>query len=140
MALTAVDAPRAREILSTATFSPPPFQRQPFGVARDRMGTYYYVDKGSQSDIVDFRVFAGPRGAMEPLAMTNVVHDQTSAIFTTEGGTLRLVLEQPVSYWHEGKNEPIELVNVPLEGSEELIYRELGVYAGQPLGNPCDVF
>ena len=70
--------------------------------------------------------------------MTNVVSDSEGDIFATKSGELRLVLDRKESAWVKGKQRTaLELL--PLEDNVQLIYSELGVYAGEPLGTPCDV-
>ena len=58
-------------------------------------------------------------------------------IFATKGGELRLVLDKHQLLWVEHKMEK-KLVALPVEDNAVLIYTELGVYAGEPLGTPCD--
>ena len=71
------------------------------------------------------------------LKMTNVVSDSQGDIFTTKKGELRLVLDRDHPSWFAGKNETA-LLNLPLEDNRIMIYTDLGVYAGQRLGTPCD--
>jgi hypothetical protein len=72
------------------------------------------------------------------LKMTNVVSDSEGDIFATRTGELRLVLDKNESYWVKGKARTA-LKLLPLEDNVRLIYSELGVYAGEPLGTPCDL-
>jgi hypothetical protein len=58
-------------------------------------------------------------------------------IFTTKKGELRLVLDRKKPSWFQGKAET-ELINLPLDDNRVMIYTDLGVYAGQRLGTPCD--
>ena len=71
------------------------------------------------------------------LKMTNVVSDSQGDIFTTKKGELRLVLDQTRSVWIAGKKETA-LTSVPVDANRIMIYTDLGVYAGQRLGTPCD--
>ena len=84
-----------------------------------------------------FRLFAGPKGNLKPLKMTNVVSDSEGEIFSTRTGSLRLVLNKDDYAWVNGK-EHLKLVPVPIEDNHVLIYTDLGVYTGQRLGTPCD--
>jgi hypothetical protein len=129
---------RGAAILSTATFKPPRWKHRAYALARDDSGTYYYVDRAREEDIKDFRLWAGPRGQLKQLQMTNVVSDSEGDIFATRTGELRLVLDKHESFWVKGKGRvPLKLL--PLEENVRLIYSDLGVYAGEALGTPCDV-
>jgi hypothetical protein len=58
-------------------------------------------------------------------------------IFTTKKGELRLVLDRKKPSWFAGKAQGA-LINLPLEDNRMMIDTDLGVYAGQRLGTPCD--
>jgi hypothetical protein len=125
-------------LLASATFKPPRWKRRAYALARDESGTYYYVDRARDEDVKDFRLWTGLRGQLKPLKMTNVVSDSEGDIFATRTGELRLVLDKNESYWVKGKARTA-LKLLPLEDNVRLIYSELGVYAGEPLGTPCDL-
>jgi hypothetical protein len=129
---------KSKAILDGATFHAPRWQHRAYALARDDTGTYYYVDRSRDDDVKDFRLWAGPRGQLKPLAMTNVVSDSEGDIFATRTGELRLVLDKKESAWVKGKARTT-LKLLPLEDNVQLIYSELGVYAGEPLGTPCDL-
>jgi len=129
---------KAKAILDGASFHAPRWQRRAYALARDETGTYYYVDRAREEDVKDFRLWAGPRGKMKPLPMTNVVSDSEGDIFATHTGELRLVLDKKESAWVKGKQRTT-LKLLPLEDNVQLIYSELGMYAGEPLGTPCDL-
>jgi hypothetical protein len=129
---------KAKGILDTATFRPARWKRRAYALARDETGTYYYVDRARDDEVKDFRLWAGPRGQLKPLKMTNVVSDSEGDIFATKSGELRLVLDKKESVWVKGKQRTT-LKLLPLEDNVQLIYSDLGVYAGEPLGTPCDV-
>jgi hypothetical protein len=129
---------KARAVLEEATFHAPRWLRRAYALARDETGTYYYVDRARDEDVKDFRLWAGPRGQLKPLPMTNVVSDSEGDIFATRTGELRLVLDKKESAWVKGKQR-VTLKLLPLEDNVQLIYSELGIYAGEPLGTPCDL-
>jgi len=136
--LTFVPADKTREIVKKATFLPNPQKYVPYGLARDDRGTYYYVDHGAtEKTEKDFRLFAGQKGSVKLLKMTNVVSDSEGDIFSTPSGSLRLILEKKQSLWVEGDKRS-ELKLIPIESNLQLIYNDLGVYVGQRLGTPCD--
>jgi hypothetical protein len=136
--LSAVDKPAAQELIASAKFMKPRWKRKAYALARDNSGTYYYVDKAREpDDSKDFRVYRGPKGALKPLKMTNVVSDVAGDIFVTRAGKLRLVLDKKETVWLEG-SRTVKLTPLAVEENHVLIYTELGVYAGEPLGTPCD--
>jgi hypothetical protein len=83
-------------------------------------------------------VFVGPRGKMKLAALKDVVDDSQGQIFATKDGSLRLVSGSE-SKWVKGKTEirltPVELDNYR---NARMVYVDLGPYAGEKLGTPCD--
>jgi hypothetical protein len=136
--LQPLPAEEQAKMLASATFHGPLWKHRAYALARDNKGTYYYVDRPREPDNSKaFRLFSGPRGNLKPLRMTNVVSDSQGDIFTTKKGELRLVLDKKRPVWFAGKKET-ELVGLPIEDNAMMIYTDLGVYAGQRLGTPCD--
>jgi hypothetical protein len=126
------------KLLASAAFHGPLWKYQAYALARDDKGIYYYVDRPREPENNKaFRLFFGPRGSLAPLKMTNIVSDSQGDIFTTKKGELRLVLDKKHPVWFAGKKET-ELVRLPIEDNRIMIYTDLGVYAGQRLGTPCD--
>jgi hypothetical protein len=139
--LTRVDSKDAEKIIAKAQFLDVLWQRQAEKLSRDDRGTYYYVDRlRDEYGGKGYRLFAGQKGAMKELPLTNIVSDSKGQIFASKRGELRFVIEedQPESKatWIKGEKKT-ELTNVPVEDNIALIYGELGVYEGT-LGTPCD--
>jgi hypothetical protein len=136
--LTPVPKDEAQKILADARFLATKWKRRAYALARDNAGIYYYVDRAREPQgNKDFRVFRGPKGAVKPQKMVNVVSDTEGDIFITQAGKLRLVLSKNEHAWlHGGKT--VKLTPVPVEDNAYMIYSELGVYAGERLGTPCD--
>jgi hypothetical protein len=151
--LTIVDPASKRSLLTQARYEASPQQRVPHHLARDKVGTYYYVDRGSTPETdKSFRLFVGPKGRMKLQRMTNVVADSEGEIFVTRNGSLRYIVGKSTSdkrwpLWiNDGKETRLSVI--PIEGVDDksgertnnygLIYNELGVYLGNKLGNPCD--
>lgn len=132
------DPKRAEEILKSGTFHSQRWKRRAYALARDNGGTYFYVDRPRKDETMDFRLWSGPRGAMKSLRMTNVVSDSAGDVFATKGGDLKLVLGKNEASWVQGKKAK-DLILLPLAENAQLIYGDLGVYTGQPLGTPCDL-
>ena len=102
------------------------------------LGDVNYIDSSGLGEMVSAYTTARNQGAtLKLLKMTNVVSDSQGDIFTTKKGELRLVLDRKKPSWFTGKAET-ELISLPLEENRIMIYTDLGVYAGQRLGTPCD--
>jgi hypothetical protein len=128
----------AKALLDGAAFKKPRWSRRAYALARDNSGRYFYVDQAREPEgNKNFRMWAGPKGALKPQKMVNVVSDSEGDIFATKSGKLRVVLDKHETVWVEGKGQR-KLVSLPVEDNVVLIYSELGVYTGQPLGTPCD--
>lgn len=135
--LTRMPDADAKKVLDTASFRKPLWKRQAQALARDDAGNYYYVDRmrdehGGKSH----RIFAGPKGGMKELPMTNVVSDSVGEIYATKKGELRFITDPNKATWIRGTAKT-ELTIIPLEMNIAMIYGELGVYDGS-LGTPCD--
>lgn len=131
-------ADEAAKLIAGATFRGPRWAWRAYALARDNAGTYYYVDRAREPEgNRNFRLYVGPRGGLTPQKMVNVVSDSEGDIFATRSGSLRLVLGRRESTWIAGKKET-KLLSLPVEDNHVLIYGDLGVYAGERLGTPCD--
>jgi hypothetical protein len=130
---------QAARLVNKAKFVAPMKLRKPYGLARNRRGIYFYVDRAPGNRARDFRLYRGPLGKLKQLKMTNIVSDTKGDVFATTNGKLRLVLEKEHSFWIRGRRKE-KLINVPIRKNLGLIYNDLGVYLGKPLGTPCDAF
>lgn len=136
--LKPVEEAEAKRILGSARFFKPRWKHRAYALARDDRGNYYFVDKIREpEESKSFRLYGGPKGKLKPLKMTNVVSDSEGDIFSTRSGALRLILSKNESQWVKGKSSS-KLTLVPIEDNHVLIYTDLGVYTGRPLGTPCD--
>jgi hypothetical protein len=127
----------AKKVLDTASFRKFFWKRQAQALARDDSGNYYYVDRmRDEQGGKGHRIFAGPKGALKELPMTNVVSDSVGEIYATRKGELRFVTEPNKAWWIKGSVKT-ELTIIPIEDNIPLIYGDLGVYDGS-LGTPCD--
>lgn len=136
--LVLVDREQTRAVMTSALREEPLPRRRPYAMARDRKGTYYFVDLSDSPAARDFRLLRGPKGNLQPLKMLNIVSDSHGDIFSTASGELRLVLEKEKSYWVE-REQSYELINIPVRENWGMIYQDLGVYTATPLGTPCEV-
>jgi hypothetical protein len=136
--LKPLEKAEAQKLLGGAQFLGRRWKRQAYSLARDNSGVYYYVDRAREPEgNKDFRVFRGPKGAVKPLKMVNVVNDSEGDIFITKAGKLRLVLDKHETTWLEGEKQT-KLTPLAVEDNHIMIYTDLGVYAGEKLGTPCD--
>lgn len=137
--LTRLPDVEAAKLVDQAAFRRHPWKRQAHALSRDDRGTYYYVDRlRDEHGGKGFRLFAGVKGAMKELPLTNIVSDSQGEIFASKRGELRFVQAPNQAIWIKGEKRT-ELVTVPIEMNLELVYRELGVYEGS-LGTPCDEY
>ena len=132
-ALTALGADEARALLQSAKIFEPLHQRVSRLLARDDEGTYYYVDELLTGN--GYRVFAGQKGAMKELPVTNIVHDSAGDIFGTKSGVIKVSAKDSTTFWIKN-GKKTELTNVDVMKDHYLIYRELGIYG--ELGSVCE--
>jgi hypothetical protein len=128
----------AAKLLGAAKFWKPRWKHQAYALARDNTGKYFFVDRAREPEgNKSFRLFAGNKGSLKQQKMTNVVSDSEGDIFATKTGSLRLILNKGESLW-EASGKKQKLVLLAIEDNHVLIYTDLGVYTGLPLGTPCD--
>lgn len=126
-------------ILARAAFEPSPHRREPYALARDPHGTYYFVDRGNTPETArDFKLYRGKRGKLRPLVMKDLASDSEGEIFASKSGTLRLSVRGQTAQWTAGATSNLSLL--PIGENLGLIYNELGVYLHERLGIPCDDF
>jgi hypothetical protein len=136
--MKALPAAEAAPLLAGASFFAPLWRWKAYALSRDERGNYYYVDRQRDPpDSRSFRIYAGQRGKLKRLDMTNVVSDSEGEIFVTKTGKLWLIFGKQESFWIQGKGKKT-LTNVPVEDNAAMIYDENGAYPGQRLGTPCD--
>jgi hypothetical protein len=136
--LTPLPDAENQAMIESARFFAPRWRTLAHALARDDRGTYYFVDRGREpEDSKTYRLYAGLKGSMKPLKMLNIVSDSQGEIFSTPAGELRLVIDRRETVWIH-HNQRTSLINLPVEDNHTLIYTDLGVYAGQRLGTPCD--
>jgi len=141
---------RADALLKKAKFHDLYWTREPHALARNDEGVYYYVDRLVSHDPYrkerrGLRVFVGTLGKMRRMRMRKLVADEGGEILATDRGELRLVLGtydnagKGGATWIEGEKRA-SLVWLPVKAANTrlLIFRDLGVYAGQKLHRPCD--
>jgi hypothetical protein len=135
--LVLLQGPAKEALLDGASYAQSANTREPYALARDKAGTYYFVDRGATEETArDFHLYRGPRGKLRALPMKDVVSDSEGEIFASTSGKLRLVLGKQSAQWIAGSTATLLLL--PLSDNYGLIYNELGVYLSQKLGVPCD--
>lgn len=137
---TALPDEEAQKVLEGAKILSRRFLRMPDRLMRDDKANYYFIDRVRSTDGSrrDFRLFIGQRGKLKLQPLKDIVDDSEGMIFSTKTGQLRLVTGREQK-WVQGKKES-KLIDVPLDDGRNarMVYLDLGVYDGQPLGTPCD--
>lgn len=140
MVLTELTGDKAKAVIDKAQFLTTGLMYTSVLLARDKTGTYYYVDKLIQQyGGKGYRVFIGKRGAMKLTPLADVAADSGGEVFATKNGELRLVHSggQPSSAeWGRGSAPPVELTVLNTDVNSPLIYSDLGIYTF--LGTICD--
>ena len=138
--LTLLQGDDAKPMLAAARLGEPLFKREAYALTRDVRGRYYYVDHlRKEFGGKGFRLYRGVKGAMKQVPLVDVTEDTAGTVLVTRSGELRLVTKGGGgrSMWVRGKRR-VPLENVPIRSNQILIYVELGVYAGERFGTPCD--
>ncbi len=127
-------------LLSNATFATERrWKREPYFLARDSKGTYYYVDRYKKnSGGGRYRVFVGRQGQVKLSKLKRLVEDSEGTLFSTNQGDLRLVVSSgsKTAVWIRAK-KVTTLTTVRLKDNSKLIYDDLGVYYGEDLDLVC---
>ena len=139
--LSPIADPERALLLKTARFAEPRLDREPYALARNQRGEYFYVDRDLGSRRAgSFRVYAGRLGKVRRLKLAWLVSDSEGDVFATRRGQLRITTgaagERRIE-WRRGKSSEA-LLAVPITRNPYLIYKELGVYQNHQLGTPCD--
>ncbi len=140
--LELLDGETAAKIAGGAKIKPDPLPREPYALARDRRGTYYYVDRSTKpGEERFFQLYVGRLGNVKKQKMKDIVSDSEGEIFSSKTGDLRLILDKSEATWinkqkRQSKSRTLRLV--PVQKNLQMIYNNLGVYTGKRLGTPCD--
>lgn len=140
--LAALPRLRRAGVLRAATYYAPPFVRVPVALARDDEGNFFYVDAAREDrGRRDFRLYAGPTGALARQELEDVGREGDALVLRTARGRLR---------FREGEGEGGKQVDWLADGGRRmlvwmdpwdhqgLVFGDLGVYGGESLGSPCD--
>jgi hypothetical protein len=133
-------------MLQAARFLAPRWRRIPQALARDDLGTYYYVDGARGADgaalrgTPGYQLYVGRKGKLARLELEDTLSDGAGQLFINPGGRLevkRTAGGATESAWITSAGRtPLTWLEPADHG--RLIYSELGVYGGEPLGTPCD--
>lgn len=138
MKLELLPGKQARKVAESLDVKPPPTPYEPYALARDPRGVYYYVERSTtKGQERFFRLYVGRLGNVKPQKMKDIVSDSEGEIFSSKAGDLRLVLDKSKATWITGRKSR-SLKRVPVEKNLHMIYNQLGVYTGVRLGTPCD--
>ena len=140
-ALTAVGDDERTLVLKTARFGAPRLSREPYALARNDRGEYFYVDRDVRTrGTGGFRLFTGRIGKVRRARLMWSVSDSEGDVFASRRGQFRVTTDDKARRhfeWRRGKASET-LLPVPIGRNPYLIYKELGVYQNHQLGTPCD--
>jgi hypothetical protein len=129
----------AKETLAKARLLESRWRRRALALARDDAGTYYFVDRVDEPrGDPDFHLYVGTKGKMQPLALTDRIGDEKAEIFVSAQGRLKHAADGTAEWVAGTARTPLVWLEITHEA--QLIYTTLGIYSGQQLGTPCDVF
>jgi hypothetical protein len=143
LTLQPVPARQATALLLAATFYAPPLIRKPLALARDDDGNFFYVDgaRAPGARGPDYRLYAGAKGALTRLELEGVDRQGDTIVLRTARGRLRLSREgqkgAPGADWLADGGRRM-LVWMDPSANDALIFGELGIYGGVPIGSVCD--
>ena len=108
--------------------------------SRETNSTYYYVDEHNSDPSPErIHVYTGWMGDMSKSKLMLVARDSKGSIFSTRTGDRRLIIDSEMLRWIED-GIAMPLRNIPVDENWAFIHRDLGVYADQKMGTPCDLF
>ena len=146
IALTRVPPRDLARRLRGLTFLAPRWRRYPHALARDDEGGYFYVDgaRGADGQAAearpDYRLYVGRKGQPARLDLVDAIADGGGLLLVTAGGRLEVKPDgqggQTAAWITAAGRRPLTWLDPAEHGP--LIYGDLGVYAGEPLGTPCD--
>jgi hypothetical protein len=132
--------------LQGARFFAPRWRRIPQALARDDLGTYYYVDGPRGADgaalrsTTGYQLYVGHKGKLLRLELEDTLSDGGGQVYVTPRGRLEVKRNPGGAVevaWLAGRDRrPLTWLEPADHGP--LIYSELGVYGSEPLGTPCD--
>ena len=127
-----------KRILDTAQFFPKKWNRHLTLLARDDTGVYFLADRAAGREHEDYHVYIGKRGAMKPVALSNVVDDDAGMIFSTAHGELRLVQgsDHDVYWVNKGVKTPLISLDLEQMKNQQLVFHVLGAYG--LINAPCE--
>jgi hypothetical protein len=139
--LVAVGENERALLLKTARFEAPRLAREPYALARNERGEYFYIDRDVRArGSAGYRMYTGRIGKVRQIKLAWVVSDSEGDVFAGRRGQLRVVTDERGGRsfeWRRGKSVEA-LLEVPIARNPYLVYKELGVYQNHQLGTPCD--
>jgi hypothetical protein len=132
--------------LRTTRFFAPRWRRIPVALARDDLGTYYFVDGSRGADgspllaSPGLQLHVGRKGKLVRLELVDTLSDGGGQLFITPRGRLEVKRSGAGAMeaaWLTGSARQALTWLEPADHGP-LIYTELGVYGQEPLGTPCD--
>ena len=143
VALSELPPERVEAFISSRALGDHRWRREPYALARDDRGRYYYIDRFKERyGGKGFRVFQGLQGALSLTQLVDIVNDSQGMVFSTDSGDLRLIVDDhrglQQAMWYRG-DARTALTVLSVHENAELVFQELGVYAGENLGTVCEL-
>jgi hypothetical protein len=144
--LRPVPADELDRTLQGARFLAPRWRRIPHALARDDEGIYFYVDgtRGPDGSALrgkpGYQLWTGRKGKLVRQELEDVLVDGTGQLYVGAAGRLRIKptgRDAAEATWLTAAGSRALTWLEPSDHGQ-LIYGELGVYAGERLGTPCD--
>ncbi len=133
---------KAAAIFAKAKLYKPRWRRALHALSRDDSGNYYVVDgpREENDESRKLRLFVGPRGNLREIPLDDAIQDSKGLLLISAEGRLRIPPRSEQAEWiaPSGKLELANFEIGPREG--KLVYAELGLYQGEPLGTACDPY
>jgi hypothetical protein len=139
--LTRLGDDAAQKVIAKSKFVSSAMMYSPYGLARDKKGVYYYVDRlTTEYGGKGYRLWIGKKGRMKQIPLADVSDDTGGAVFSTKTGDLHLAFENEMqgpknATWVRGEKST-DLASLDTFANTWLIHSELGIY--KFLGSLCE--
>jgi hypothetical protein len=102
--------------------------------------TYLYVDIAAAAS--EYRLYVGKRGAMKRIKIKESAEDEDGLVLVTATDTLAVKKlnngrTEVTATWGPAK-KPVDIAVLKIGHNMKLVYKDLGVYARDRTGYPCD--
>ena len=129
----------AKKLVAKASFFQPRWRRAAHAIARDDEGNFFYVDRAREpEDNKDFRLYLGTKGKMRGVKVDDAILDEAGEVFFSGVGRLKMKRRPQLEAEFVVGALRTSLNWLDVSRNAAFAYGELGAYAGEQLGTPCD--